>query len=163
MKDETRPETCQECKYYFDCRKGSIANAYGGLECAEKWSKKPDMKDELREEFEKEFPYLLHAYSDEKQQYCDSMIEYIFHGYTAGRSTADAEIEELKETIANTAQYQAGFRSGRNTLQAQNKKLIEALTLIRHICFTARTGHYTRPKTEREDILTLAEQALKEK
>lgn len=46
--------------------------------------------------------------------------------------------------------------------KAKNNKLKEALTLIRHICFTSRSGHYKRPKTEREDILLLAEQALKD-
>ena len=56
MSDEIRPETCQECKFYFDCRKSSIANAYGGLECAGKWRKKPPVSDEIRERFEKEFP-----------------------------------------------------------------------------------------------------------
>ena len=47
-------------------------------------------------------------------------------------------------------------------LYEEIKKLREALTLISHICFTSRSGHYTRPETEREDILLLAEEALKD-
>lgn len=42
------------------------------------------------------------------------------------------------------------------------KKVKETLTLIRHICFTSRSGHYTRPDTEREDILLLAKEGLKD-
>lgn len=35
--EKIRPKNCNECQFYFDCRKSSIANAYGGLECAGKW------------------------------------------------------------------------------------------------------------------------------
>ena len=37
------------------------------------------------------------------------------------------EIEELKECIADTKQYQAGYRSGVKSQQAEIKKLREAL------------------------------------
>ncbi len=40
LKEDTggeKPESCDKCKFYFDCRKSSIANAYGGLECNQKW------------------------------------------------------------------------------------------------------------------------------
>ena len=38
-----------------------------------------------------------------------------------------AEIEELRECIADTKQYQAGYRSGVKSQQAEIKKLREAL------------------------------------
>lgn len=43
-----RPGTCKECKFYFDCRKGSIANAYGGFECAEKWKIESTQMNNIR-------------------------------------------------------------------------------------------------------------------
>lgn len=52
--EEVKPESCDKCKYYFDCRKGSIANAYGGLECAEKWNNQQSTSEGIREAFEKD-------------------------------------------------------------------------------------------------------------
>jgi len=54
------------------------------------------------------------------------------------------------------------YEKALDQLEENYKEAIETLILIRHICFTSRSGHYKRPGTEREDILMLAEEALKE-
>jgi hypothetical protein len=124
------------------------------------------MEINIREEFDK---YLTSECGIEEYKFSKSYgdrfgkASAFYRGFTAGRSTADAEIEELKETIANTAQYQAGFRSGRNTLEAQNKRLIEALEKLKPI-YDSFYAFSTKEELFEgmEKIRDIHEQALKE-
>lgn len=96
----SRPESCNECKFYFDCRKGSIANACGGLECAEKWRKETISKDKIRDTEE---------IIEELENCFLGHDEYILGLLAELKKSKDPEIKklrdektELKDTYAET-------------------------------------------------------------
>ncbi|MCK5613553.1 hypothetical protein KAR91_67410 [Candidatus Pacearchaeota archaeon] len=121
-----RPESCNECKFYFDCKKGSIANAYGGLECAEKW-KGILPTDKIREEFEKWWKE-WHEFDIELTTIVKADARYVFK---AGYKFRDKETQKLEAENKELRDENISLR-GHNTelsnllifLEAENKKIM---------------------------------------
>jgi hypothetical protein len=107
--DKIRAESCKGCKFNSECKPfDRIHNAYGGLECAEKWRKESlPVDDKIRAEFEKlknenERLELLAQVADksviENKKYRDA-IELIKRKYIDGCMPAESMYQVATEAL----------------------------------------------------------------
>lgn len=114
-----KPNNCKECRFYFNCRTGSIANAYGGLECSMILGKQPEenrvvidhsdpviISPDGKWKIDKNGRNRIEQSENEKQQSTNDETRKAYQKvygmvatthYMNGLNKAQAEIEELKD------------------------------------------------------------------